>query len=357
MGRLASRPFSRELAHIMIYVREWVFPEDGPLSPTLTKSGSSCWWNFLTCSVPSSLKLMHGPAMNIEVQADAKPSCVHSSRPIPYAFRDQIKDQLDEMVANHIIEQVSEPSSWCHPIVIVDKKGTSEKRITVDFKKLNDQVKSPAHPVKTARDVVPGIGSAKYFSKLDARHGYLQVPLTESAKETTTFITPYGRYRYLRNPQGLISAGDEFNWRTDAAFAELPNFVKIVDDCLVHDTDLETHLSHICAVLTRAREHGITLSAKKFVFGAESVYFCGYQVSEDCWVVDDAKVSAIADFPVPANRTDLRSFMGLVSQVSEFTPKLAELTEPRPCEAYSRLPTSLLGLQSTLLRSTPPRVS
>ena len=143
----------------------------------------------------------------------------------------------------------------------------------------------------------------------------------------TTFITPYGRYRYLRNPQGLISAGDEFNRRTDAAFAGLPNFVKTVDNCLVHDTDLETHLSHVCAVPTRAREQEITLSAKKFVFGA-SVDFCGYQVSEDGWVVDDAKVSAIADFPIPANRTDLRSFMGLVNQVTEFTPKLAELTAP-----------------------------
>ena len=80
------------------------------------------------------------------------------------------------------------------------------------------------------------------------------------------------------------------------------------------------HISRVCAVLTRAHEHGITLSAKKFVFGAESVDFCGYQVSEVGWVVDDAKVSAIADFPIPANRTVLRSFMGLVNQVSEFTP-------------------------------------
>ena len=87
---------------------------------------------------------MHGPAMNIELQADAKPSCVHSSRAIPYAFRDQIKASLDEMVADHIIEQVSEPSSWCHPIVIEDKKGTSEKRITVHFKKLNSSETSGA---------------------------------------------------------------------------------------------------------------------------------------------------------------------------------------------------------------------
>ena len=34
----------------------------------------------------SLLKPMHGPAMSIELQADAKPSCVHSSSPIPYAL-------------------------------------------------------------------------------------------------------------------------------------------------------------------------------------------------------------------------------------------------------------------------------
>ena len=127
----------------------------------------------------SPQKPMHCPGVNIELQADAKPSCVRSSRPIPYALGDQIKAKLDEMVADHIIEPVSKPSSWCHPIVIVDKKGTSEKRVTVDFKKPNDQVKRPAHPVKTARDIVTGIGSAKFFSKLDARHGYRQVPLAE----------------------------------------------------------------------------------------------------------------------------------------------------------------------------------
>ena len=135
----------------------------------------------------------------------------------------------------------------------------------------------------------------------------------------------------------------------------IAEFVKIVDDCLVHDTDLETHLSHVRAVLTRAREHGITLSVKKFVFGAESVDLCGYQVSEDGWVVDDAKVSAIADFPIPANRTDLRSFMGLVNQVSEFTPKLAELNAP--LRGLLKTSNEFTWTANHTLRSTSPRLS
>eukprot|EP00117_Sycon_ciliatum_P017154 scpid23104/ scgid16276/ Retrovirus-related Pol polyprotein from transposon gypsy; Reverse transcriptase; Endonuclease len=179
------------------------------------------------------------------------------------------------MVINGIIEPVTEPSDWCHPIVIADKKSSNEKRLTVDLRKLNDQVCRPTHPARTPRDAVTAIGKARFFTTLDARHGYWQIPLSDDSKPLTTFITPWGRYRYCRNPQGLSSAGDEFNCRTDAAFDRLANFVKVVDDGLVHDVDFQDHVTHVRDVLHRAREHHITLSPHKFVFGASEVQFCG----------------------------------------------------------------------------------
>ncbi|XP_065195262.1 uncharacterized protein K02A2.6-like [Sycon ciliatum] len=274
-----------------------------------------------------SLKPMSGPSMDIQLEPDATPSCVHHARPVPYAFRDQIKEQLDNMVKDGIIEPVSEPRDWCHPIVIVDKKGTTEKRLTVDFKKLNDQIQRPTHPTQPPRDVVTSV-SGRFFTKLDARHGYWQVPLSEAARPLTTFITPWGRYQYLRNPQGLISAGDEYNRRMSTAFDNITNFKKVVDDCLVYDDDLGDHVARVRRVLLCAREHGVTLSAKKFVFAATEIEFCGYILNADGWTVDDAKLSAIRDFSTPTNRTDLRSFMGLVNQLAEFTPAIAELATP-----------------------------
>jgi len=276
----------------------------------------------------SQLKPMNGPPMDIKLKPDASPTCVHRARPIPYAYREQVKKQLDGMVDEGIIEPVTEPTEWCHPIVIVDEKGTDEKRLTVDFKHLNDQVQRPAHAMHTPRDVVSSIDEAQFFSKLDARHGYWQVPLSEEAKSLTTFIRPWGRFRYLRNPQGLISAGDEFNRRTDSAFSHIARFRKVVDDCLVYDADLPAQYHHVRDVLLCARENGITMSPKKFVFGVPKVEFCGYLLSPDGWKVDDAKLDAVRDFPPPCNRTDLRSFMGLINQCAEFSPRLAELTLP-----------------------------
>ena len=274
------------------------------------------------------LKPMKGPKMDIELEPTARPSCVHAARTIPFAYRAQVKTQLDEMIREGVIEPVSEASKWCHPIVTVKKRDSNERRLTVDLRRLNDQVCRPTHPVVTARDAIGSIEKACYFTKLDARHGYWQIPLSDEAKPLTTFITQWGRFRFCRNPQGLISAGDEFNRRTDAAFDHLPNLIKVVDDCLVYDTDFESHVNHVRDVLQRARAHGITLSPKKFVFGVSAVDFCGYRVSSEGWTVDAEKTSAIREFPIPANITDLRSFFGLVNQCNEFCPKIAELSQP-----------------------------
>ena len=129
---------------------------------------------FADVFADSPLTPMKGPPMDIDLRSDAVPSRVHAPRAISYAYCDQVKTQLDGMVAEGIIESVTEPSDWCHPVVIVAKKGTDEKRLTVDFKILNDQVRRPAHPTRTprARDVLANIGDAKFFTKLDARHGY-----------------------------------------------------------------------------------------------------------------------------------------------------------------------------------------
>ena len=94
----------------------------------------------------------------------------HHAQPIPYAFREQVKAQLHYKVANKIIEPVTEPSEWCHPIVIVNKPGTKEKKLTVDFQKLTSQVQRPAHPMMSSPDAVSDIKPPRFFSTLDARH-------------------------------------------------------------------------------------------------------------------------------------------------------------------------------------------
>ena len=70
----------------------------------------------------------------------------------------------------------------------------------------------------------------------------------------TTFITPWGRYRYLRNTMGYHSAGDEFNIRMDKAFEGIANYENVVD-CIVYNEDYNEHQDGVKSVLQRCREH------------------------------------------------------------------------------------------------------
>ena len=110
--------------------------------------------------------------MKIHLKENVTPYAIHTARPIPYLWREDVKQTLDEMVSNGIIRAVDdEPTEWCHLMVIVPK--TKGVRICVDLKKLNEQIKRPVHPLTSPRETVNGIHSeAKYFTSLDATQGY-----------------------------------------------------------------------------------------------------------------------------------------------------------------------------------------
>ena len=283
------------------------------------------------------LKPMAGPPMRIHLKEGAAPFAINTPRQIPFAYRSQVKDELDSMVAQGIIKPAGdEPSEWCHPLVVVPKH--SGVRITVDLTKLNSQVSRPTHPSPTPFAAIRSVDpKARYFTTADALCGYWQLHLAEEDQRLTTFITPYGRFQHCRGPMGFAAIGDAYCLRGDMALQGLQNCVKVVDDILMYDEDYPTHLRRIYDMLARCRANGITLNREKFVVAAPRVNFCGYQLSDEGISADPEKVTAIRDFPTPTNLTDLRSFMGLVNQLAEFTPDIAATAQPlRPLMSPKR---------------------
>ena len=284
-------------------------------------------------SSSDTLRIMEGEPMKIELREDAVPFAITAPRTIPFCWREQVKQQLDELLAMDVIEPVEEPSEWCHPLVPVAKRsadGTvSGCRITVDFTKLNKYVKRPVHPVRTPHDAVAAIPQgASYFTKLDAKSGYHQILVRPEDRHFLTFITPYGRFRCKRASMGLVSSGDEYNRRGDAVLGDIPHTSKVVDDILAFDSDYDEHLKHVWRILGQCDAHGITLNPQKCVFGARKVEFCGFEISAEGYTVDEKKLRAVAEFPRPENITDLRSFLGLTNQIGEFSPDVAAMAEP-----------------------------
>ena len=148
----------------------------------------------------------------------------------------------------------------CSQMTVVRKPGGGI-RICVDLSKLNKFVKRPTHPGASPKEGISDIPPyPKYFSTLDAVKGYWQVPLAEKSQDLTTFITPWGRYKYLRAPMGLSSTGDKYNLLMDAAIDGLDNQKKVVDDILLYAKDFKEHVEQVKKLLQRFRDHGVSVS-------------------------------------------------------------------------------------------------
>ena len=68
-------------------------------------------------------------------------------------------------------------------------------------------------------------------------------PLDEESQLLTTFITPFGRFKYLQAPYHISSISEHYNQRMDEAFAGLSGYRCVVDDVVIYDSDVAKQCS------------------------------------------------------------------------------------------------------------------
>jgi transposase InsO family protein len=276
------------------------------------------------------IRTMQGETFKIELSEDARPFQVTTPRTIPFPLRDKLKAELDLQVKQGIIAPVTEPTDWCSPIVVAPKKDTSKIRLCVDLSKLNKFVKRERFQSTTPAAAVASIAGtkAKWFSSIDAYKGYHQTELDPASQLLTTFITPFGRYKYLRGPFGVSSISEHYDRRMYEALDGIEQHRRIVDDVLIYDVNKDVHVRHVREVLQRCADKGISLCKEKFQFCESALEFAGFIVSQHGYEVSPSITKAITNFPPPSSRTDLRSFFGLVNQLSGSTDAVARVLAP-----------------------------
>ena len=213
-------------------------------------------------------KNTEGEEFHIELAEDAQPFCVHTPRAVPFAYCDKLKKELDLLHTLGFIASVTIPTEWCAPIVVTLKKGTEKIRLCVDLSHLNKYVKSERYQSTTPAQAVADIAAenAWVFTNLDVLKGYHQCPFNSVSQLLTTFITPFGRFKFLQAPYGISSISEHYNRRMDEAFAGLQGYHRIVDDVGNFDRDETPHPDHVKQFLQHCSERHITLNRNKWEY-------------------------------------------------------------------------------------------
>ena len=271
-------------------------------------------------------KPMKVPLVEIKLKdGPTRPIQVTRARPVEIHFQEKAYDLIKKLVKKNIIQEVSVPTKWVSPAKFVPKANGVDVRLTTNFQQLNKFIERPIHPFLSAQDTIRQISpDARVFGTLDAVMGYFQLALAEESSMLTTFLTPYGKYKYNRSPMGCNASQDWWNKVSDELIKDYQAWsAKIVDDIMCWARNLEELADRMRKILLKCREMGITISLKKLQVG-EEVTFAGYLISADGIKPDPAKVQALGEFPTPTDVTSLRAYIGLANQLGAFIPDLSQ---------------------------------
>ena len=273
-----------------------------------------------------------GKLKNTQIRLHVDESVKPVSQPhrrIPFHVRKQVEKELEKLEKLDIIEKVNGPTPWVSPIVVAPKpKKPGEIRLCVDMRRANTAIQRERHVTPTIDDMIMDLNGSKVFSKLDLNAGYHQLELHLDSRNITTFSTHVGLRRYKRLNFGISSAEEVFQNTLSTALEGLQGVRNISDDIIVFGQNREEHDKNLEKVFKRLAEKNLTLNKEKCEFNKTQIEFYGYVFSSEGISADPRKVEAIKESDVPANASEVRSFLGMTNYIGRFIKNYSTITAP-----------------------------
>ena len=241
---------------------------------------------------------------------------------IPPLWKDEVKGQIDQLLALGIIRPSTSP--WSSSVVLAKKKDGGI-RPCIDFRAINLITEPDPYQMPLIEEILEMLASAKFISKIDLTKGFHQIPIRPDDCPKTAFCTPWGKFEFCYMPFGLRNGPAVFQRLMDSLLHKDKEFSQVyIDDIAVFSTSWEEHCTHIGVVLGRLQSAGLTANVKKCQWAQTQVEFLGHLVGSGRVSPAELKVLAVKDFPLPQTKKSVRRFLGLTGYYRRFIPNYAE---------------------------------
>ncbi|MBW0488660.1 hypothetical protein O181_028375 [Austropuccinia psidii MF-1] len=168
-----------------------------------------------------------------------------------------------------------------------------------DFRALNNYRKADRNPIPRIPHALDKLEKAKYITKMDCMKGFHQNGVKPNSMKLLRSICHMGIYEYTRIPFGIKNAPAHFQRMMDTIFQEEISegwMVVYIDDIIIYLQTWEEHVQYTDRVLSLSLE------------------------------IDQNKVAAVLQKPVPRNIKEMQSFLGFASYFRNHIKHFSHIT-------------------------------
>ncbi len=248
--------------------------------------------------------------------------------PLSPTEQQEVSDFIDDQLSKGYIRPSKSPQT--SPVFFVPKKD-GRKRMVQDYRYINEHTVKNNYPLPLISQLVDKLKGSKWFTKIDLRWGYNNVRIKEGDEWKAAFVCHRGSFEPLVMFFGLCNSPATFQTMMNDLFSDMPDVMVVyIDDLMIFTktNDIHEHERIVKKVLQRLEDNDLFAKPEKCTFSVQEVEFLGMIVSRDGIKMDDAKVQAIKEWPIPKNVRGVRSFLGLANFYRRFIEGYAQVARP-----------------------------
>ncbi|XP_046749823.1 uncharacterized protein K02A2.6-like [Diprion similis] len=262
----------------------------------------------------------------LKLKEGAKPKYC-KPRTVPYASKDKIEKELDRLVAAGVLTPVGN-SEWRTPVVPVTKPD-GRLRLCADYKvTVNPQIISNGHPIPNRDHLINNLQRGKFFTEVDLREAYTQIPLEENSRKILTLSTHRGLFQPTKLPFGVASAPGYFQQNMEQILGKVPNVNIFFDNIVIKGKTIRENIRTTEKVFKISQDCGLKIKEEKFVFLEKKIRFLGFEIDEHGLYTMKDRVTTIKKIPEPTTIKELRAFLGTLNHNEKFIKDRATKLNP-----------------------------
>ena len=256
--------------------------------------------------------------------------------PLSFEHQQEVLRQVREWLAIGVIRPCESETN--NPIFCVKKHGPPgapvKWRVVIDSRKLNLNTKVSNYRLPEISECLNRVGQKrpKFFSKIDLRSGFLQVPIVPEDQAKTAFhVINHGQFCFKVAAFGLQSMPCSFQrimariFNKQIAAGDIECYL---DDVLAYATTENDMFRILTEAFQNLRESGMLVNLAKCNFHVKKITYLGFEITPEGYSICTDKIKAITNVILPQNLRSLRSYIGKLQFYRGSIKSFSQLIKP-----------------------------